>query len=93
MENGRLIALTKGPATDAIPYIPPSMLKNIGLFAGATVWAKVTIAPVKMPALPSPAIARPTIKVTESGATPQMREPSSKTKSAERKTHLMLKRV
>lgn len=50
-------------------------------------------APVKIPALPSPAMARPIIRTVELGATPQISEPSSNMHSATRKTHLMLNRV
>ncbi len=44
-----------------------------------------------MPAPPAPAIARPTIRAVLFGATPQMRLPSSKMKTANRKDHLRLK--
>lgn len=37
------------------------------------------MAPVKMPAEPKPAMARPAMNVGESRATPQTREPISKT--------------
>ena len=47
----------------------------------------IKMAPEKMPAAPMPAIARPTINVTESGAIPQISEPSSKSEIAERNIH------
>jgi hypothetical protein len=40
------------------------------------------MAPLKIPAAPTPAMARPMIKVVELGATPQIREPTSKMKRA-----------
>lgn len=43
--------------------------------------------------LPKPATARPTISAVEFGATPQIREPNSKTKIAPKYTHLMEKKV
>jgi hypothetical protein len=46
-----------------------------------------------MPADPSPAMARPTMKATELGAAPQMAEPTSKRKMAARKLALTLKKV
>jgi hypothetical protein len=48
---------------------------------------------LKTPAEPSPAIARPTIKAFDVGATPHSSEPNSKSAIAERKTTLMLKCV
>lgn len=50
-------------------------------------------APEKIPADPNPAIALPTIKVVELGATPQIKEPNSKIPMAMRYTYLMLKKV
>lgn len=42
-------------------------------------------APVATPAAPTPAMARPTMRVTESGATPQMRLPTSNIRMDRRK--------
>lgn len=53
----------------------------------------MTIAPVTMPADPIPAMARPTINVTELGATAQINEPISKMPISHRKTHLGEKKV
>ncbi len=53
----------------------------------------MTRAPEKIPADPIPATARPMMRATEVGATPQMRDPSSKIPMAKRYTHLMLKKV
>ncbi len=49
-------------------------------------------APEKMPADPKPAIARPTINVALDGATPQIRDPISKTPMAKRNTTLIEKK-
>ena len=49
----------------------------------------VTRAPLKMPADPAPERARPTIKTIESGATAEIREPTSKMKRAARKVSLV----
>jgi len=38
----------------------------------------IKIAPLKIPAAPTPAMARPTIKAVELGAIPQIRDPTSK---------------
>lgn len=73
--------------------MPPKRPKNMGLFSRATVCAIVTSAPVKMPALPKPAVALPMMSAVDVGAIPQIREPSSNTNSAERKTILTLKRA
>lgn len=40
-------------------------------------------APLKIPAEPIPAMARPMMRAVELGATPQMREPTSKMNRAE----------
>jgi hypothetical protein len=53
----------------------------------------MTVAPVKVPALPVPAIARPTIKAGEVGAAAQTIEPISKIKMTVMKVHLAEKKV
>ena len=45
----------------------------------------IRMTPVMIPAAPRPAMARPTIRASEFGATPHMREPISKTRMARRK--------
>jgi hypothetical protein len=40
-----------------------------------------------MPEVPSPAITRPTMSIADEFASPQMREPSSKTKKKPKKVH------
>ena len=47
-------------------------------------------APVKTPAEPTPATARPTIRTVELGAAAQMTDPTSKKARATRNTHLVL---
>ena len=53
----------------------------------------MTREPVVMPALPTPAMARPTMKAVEVGAAAQMIEPTSKTRATEMKVHLAEKKV
>ena len=53
----------------------------------------MTKAPEKIPADPTPAIARPTIRATEVGAAPQRAEPSSKIKIEIKKMTLIGKKV
>ena len=53
----------------------------------------MTVAPVKVPALPMPAMARPTIKAEEVGAAAQMIEPISKITTIVMKVHLAEKKV
>ena len=48
----------------------------------------MTSAPEKMPATPMPAMARPTMSTVLEGATAQIKEPNSKTKTAKRNAHL-----
>ena len=48
-------------------------------------------APENIPAHPRPAIARPIIRAVDVGATPQTKDPSSKTPIADRKTDLIEK--
>ena len=74
-----------GPTTLAIPYDAPMIPVNIGRLRGGAEYAMRVYAPVPMPAAPTPAMARPTMRVSELGATPQMRLPTSKMKMASRK--------
>ena len=60
-----------------------------GRWRNGTDTVMMRIAPLKIPAEPMPAIARPMMSAVELGATPQMREPTSKMNSAERYTHLI----
>ena len=48
----------------------------------------ITVAPEKIPAEPSPAMARPTINAVEVGAAPQTADPISKSAMALKKTIL-----
>lgn len=50
----------------------------------------ITNAPEVIPAFPKPAKARPTIKMVELGAAPQIADPTSKKPIDTRKTHLGL---
>ena len=50
----------------------------------------MTIAPEKRPEEPAPAMALPTMNTVELGAAPQIAEPISKTKMADKYTYLGL---
>lgn len=82
-----------GPATDAIPYIPPAKPIYVGRFARGEVWVMMSRAPENIPAEPDPAIARPTIKAVDEGATAHIKLPSSNTAMVDKKTNLMLQNV
>jgi hypothetical protein len=84
---------SSGPAIEAIPYIAPMMPVKTGLFSNGTLYAIITNAPLKIPAEPTPAIARPTISATDEGAAPHSALPISKMKIETRKTVLILKNV
>lgn len=68
----------RGPATEAIPYIAPMNPVYIGRFAKGTEYATMIKAPLRIPAEPKPAIARPRINAIEFGAIPHTKLPSSK---------------
>ena len=55
---------------------------KMGRLWRGTVKAMMINAPAKMPAEPTPAIARPTIRALDVGAAPQIADPSSKRKMA-----------
>lgn len=61
-----------------------TMPVKIGLLTKGTAYAMMTRAPEKIPADPTPAIARPMMRATEVGAAPQTTEPISKMKIADR---------
>jgi hypothetical protein len=58
---------------------------NVALFLGSAAKAIIVYDPDPTPAPPTPAMARPTMRAGEFGATPQIRLPSSKMKMAIRK--------
>ena len=64
------------------------MPKTKGRLGRGTVIEMITKAPEKIPATPIPAMARPTIKAVLVGATPQIKEPTSKRVMATKKAHL-----
>lgn len=67
-----------GPRTLAIPKTAPKRPNNAGRLCKGTTGINMLKAPCSIPALPSPAIARPTIRLMELGAAPQIAEPTSK---------------
>ena len=78
-----------GPATLAIPHIPPMAPINVGRLWSGTTCARIIKAPENKPAAPDPAIARPTMRPILDGVTPQIRDPSSKIAIEHKKTYLM----
>lgn len=71
--------------TEAIPYAAPMRPVNAARLEGRAENAMMVYAPDAIPAPPSPAMARPTMSAVELGATPQIRDPSSKMKMAIKK--------
>lgn len=63
--------------TEDIPNIEDIAAIYIGLFASGTVNPTIVIPPEKMAEAPAPAIARPTISITEFLAAAHTTEPSS----------------
>jgi hypothetical protein len=61
----------------------------MSLFQNLQQYAKITIAPEKIPPVPNPAMALPTMRAVLLGATPQTREPSSNMPMAVKKTNLI----
>jgi hypothetical protein len=64
---------------DDIPKTAPMKPMNIGRLLRGTIKVTMTVDPAVMPAVPTPAMARPIMKAVEFGAAPQMAEPTSKT--------------
>ena len=90
--RGRLTVNTppsKGPATDAIPHIPPIAPIKVGLLCSGTTCARMIRAPENKPAAPTPAMARPTMSPMLDGVTPQRSDPSSKMLMDVIKTYLI----
>ena len=77
---------SNGPTTLATPNTAPIRPCHKGLFFKDTTAIITMIAPFIMPALPRPAIARPTMNMDELVAAPQTAEPTSKTTIAKRRT-------
>ena len=71
----------------------PNNTPYFARFSSGTEQAMMMKLPAKMPADPTPAIARPMIKVVEFGDTPQMSEPISKMTMETKYAHLRLKKV
>lgn len=73
-----------GPQTEAMPYILPSSAAYLARFSTGTDRVIMMKLPAKIPADPTPAMARPMIKAVEFGAAPQIADPSSKMMMATR---------
>jgi hypothetical protein len=67
-----------GPRTDEIPLLTPKREVNTGRLRRGTSGSMIIMLPVKRPAEPRPAMARPRMKIIEVGAAPQIAEPISK---------------
>lgn len=80
-----------GPATLAIPHMPPIAPMKVGLLCSGTTCARIINAPENKPAAPKPAIARPTMRPMLEGVTPHTKEPSSNMPMEQRKTYLIEK--
>lgn len=52
-------------------------IHSLGLFSIGTAPARIVMLPLTNPEAPKPAIARPTMNMTDDFATPQSNEPSS----------------
>jgi len=74
-------------------HIKPTTAIKMGLQCKGTAVATTTKLPVKIPAQPRPAIALPTIRVIEVGATPHSSDPSSKRNMASKYDFLTEKSV
>jgi hypothetical protein len=83
----------KGPATIPICETPNRIPVYMGLLLFSTLAAMMVRAPLNMPLTPNPAIALPTMNTADEGATPQIREPTSKRKTKDRKTGFVEKCV
>ena len=82
-----------GPVTEAIPYMAPRIPIYVGRLARGALAATINNAPENMPALPKPAMARPTIKAVELTAEPQTALPTSNQNMAMMKIHFAEKKV
>lgn len=78
-----------GATTDDTAKIIPVIEVSMGRLRRGTSETMIIMAPVKMPAEPIPAIARPTINAVEVGAAPQITEPTSNTIMQEIKVHFV----
>lgn len=72
--------------TLAIAKLAPMTPRRAGVRAGGALSPTIMYEPEVIPAPPIPAIARPMMRAVEVGATAQMRLPTSKMKTAKRKT-------
>ena len=84
---------SKGPPTDATPYMLVIMDIYIGLLFRGTMCPPIVRLPENMPDAPTPETARPMMKAVELGAVAHMMEPVSKSARAARKMILILKYV
>jgi hypothetical protein len=74
-----------------VTHISPTIAVHTGRFLNGITWDTTTKLPVKIPALPSPAMDRPIISVMELGEMPQIKEPTRKKPRETRYDHFILK--
>lgn len=74
-----------GPRIAATPYVAPIIPTQVALFLGSEANAAIVYTPGAIPEAPTPAIARPTIRVVEFRATAQIKLPTSNMKIDTRK--------
>jgi hypothetical protein len=74
-------------------YINPTIAVKSGLFCSGTLCVTITKAPVRMPALPQPATALPTIKTKDVGARAQIKLPIANTMMAAKNDQRILNLV
>lgn len=67
------------------------MAVHTGRFLNGIIWDTTTKLPVRIPALPSPAIDRPIMRVMELGAIPQIKDPTKNIPRDMRYDHFILK--
>lgn len=78
-----------GATTDDTAKTIPEIEVSIGRLRRGTSETMIIMAPVKMPAEPTPAIARPIMNAVDVGAAPQITEPTSNTTMQEMKVHFV----
>lgn len=82
---------SKGPTTDEIPNIELMAAMYIGRLDRGTLKPTIVMPPENKAEAPAPAIARPTISITEFLAAAQMMEPNSNRHKANKYVYLTLK--
>lgn len=79
----------KGPMTEEMAKAMPKNAVKTGLLRRGTSGTMIMMPPTKIPAAPTPEIARPTMKADDVGAAPHKADPASKMINDIKKTHLV----